>query len=168
MRNGCDSADVDAFPGAVASPTRKRPPTLGNMLQMQKIEDSGQLRWRWLTGMPVKFRAGVPLEMLNIKVEPTMCMKTKKTMTKCHAKESVFCGKKHPNAPSLQNSATIGGFFLGKCSLKTQLRRGRPEVTTVEPRVVSVHEAALRPYRCIKSHVVRNNSDTLSRQRHRE
>jgi hypothetical protein len=36
--------------------------------------------------------AGRPLEMLNIKIEPTMCMKTQKTVTKCHAETTVFCG----------------------------------------------------------------------------
>jgi hypothetical protein len=35
----------------------------------------------------------VGLEMLKMKVEPTMCMKTQETMTKCHAQKPVFCGK---------------------------------------------------------------------------
>jgi hypothetical protein len=47
--------------------------------------------------------------MLKMKVEPTMCMKTQKTMTKCHANNPVFCGKMHRTTGSQRKSVGIVG-----------------------------------------------------------
>lgn len=37
----------------------------------------------------------LPIEMLKMKVDPGMCMKTQVTTTKCHAKNAAFCRKMH-------------------------------------------------------------------------
>ncbi len=41
-------------------------------------------------------RRGNPLEMLKMKIDPTMCMKTQAMMTKCQVIEPVFCTKMLP------------------------------------------------------------------------
>jgi hypothetical protein len=42
--------------------------------------------------MLAKVRGGA-LEMLKMKIDPTMCMKTQETMTKCPAQNNVFARK---------------------------------------------------------------------------
>ena len=42
---------------------------------------------------------GDPLEMLKMKIDPIMCMKTKDTMTKCPANYMTFTKKMHELGP---------------------------------------------------------------------
>jgi hypothetical protein len=46
----------------------------------------------------------ITLEMLKMKIDPAMCMKTKKTMTKCPAKNTRFT-LKCTNYPEIDNNS---------------------------------------------------------------
>ena len=67
-----------------------------NALLMQRMEDSS-LRQLWrLTNMLFKVRnGGLTLEMLKMKIDPAMCMKTQATTTKCPAINAAFYRKMH-------------------------------------------------------------------------
>jgi hypothetical protein len=88
---------------------------------------SGSESGRWALEM-----GRIPLEMLKIKIEPTMCMKTQKTVPKCHPKNPVFSGKMHRMRGRRRRSvgivgitcnrrAIIGGGGVWKC-------HGRPKL----------------------------------------
>jgi hypothetical protein len=59
-------------------------------------------RWVWEMGRR-------PLEMLKMKIDPTMCMKTQKTVTKCHPKNPVLCGKTHRTSGNRRKSVELAG-----------------------------------------------------------
>jgi hypothetical protein len=58
----------------------------GNAIFLQRTKDSSLPRlWLTKTLINVNFEGDDPLEMLKMKIDPTMYMKTKESMTICHA-----------------------------------------------------------------------------------
>jgi hypothetical protein len=63
-----------------------------------------------------------PLEMLKMKIEPTMYMKTQKTTTKCHAKNAVFCGKMHQMSRKKRNRSVFWTRMHGSLNVARSFR----------------------------------------------
>jgi hypothetical protein len=98
---------VNLNPSSLRSPQARIPVSGSEGQQCAAHSENGRFQlaqlWR-LTNTLIKVRKGGPLEVLKMKVDPVMCMKTQATMTKCPVKNTAFYRKMRQLSGNRQES----------------------------------------------------------------